>query len=1137
MNKLLSNNYKKKNIEKFEIIPTPEGDFTFDTNTNTITKYNGIANNIIIPLKIRGINVIRIKNSNGNSAFNNNITSISFQLDINGKSYVTDISNNVFNNLSNLTSIILPDSVTVIGSYAFRSCSSLNNITISNNIKSIGISAFSNCQNLNSIIIPDKVTEIQGAAFLNCKKLTSITFFGNPPNNIENEVFDEDLDTIPTIFYYKNKPKINGIKNYVDANNFFTVLNGSIIKYNPTYDGTLYNYSELYIPLQINNQNITSIGANVFAEKIISYNTRTRIVRVLFELNEFGKSNVTNINDSAFANCTKLTNIIIPNGVNNINAYAFSNCKNLIYISVADSVTTIGKYAFYNTGLINFTIPQNLNLMEYNPFCNSLQLIQFTINNNNNYSVDNGVLYSNNNKNLIAYPIGKKIESYKIIDTAINIIEFSFYNCISLKNIILPNTLLTIGTSAFFNCTGITSITIPNNVNKIGPNAFDNCVNLNNITFNGPCPDIGDEAFNNINNNIKVYYNSWSYDDVNKFIKSTNKNIEFIDLNLITTYKKEFEFDNKTGTITKYIGTSNDIIIPLTIGVVPVVKIKFTTCNNIKTINFELDNNGKSNITTIEDNVFAFCTSLTSIIIPDCINSIGANAFNGCSKLTSITIPDKVITIGANAFNGCKNLTSITFFGNPPNNMDTSIFTNISSNATIFYYKNKPNINGINNYVDANNFYTISVLFGSIIKYNPTYNNKLYNFSELYIPLQINGKNIKSIGPNVFAENINNINNRTRITRVSFELDELRTSNVDTIEMHAFSNCINLKNFYIPKSIKTLSTSTDTDNYQNPFYNCISLTKFTVDNNNSNYSSENGVLFNKNKTELIQYPIGNLNAEYQIPNSVTNIKSYALASTQLNTIYIPEGVKILSSGAFMRIINLYNIIIPKSVTLIEGNCFLRCPRLNMVVFKGDIPRMTSYGQFVEVAYKSSLMVFHYKQNDISVENIFMNTRYTFGTKIIIINLKCYDVIPSFMTYIGNDEYNGCDKLTSIVIEDKVKTIGDNAFNGCINLNKIMFKGKLPILGKDAFNNIKDNAIVYYYSWTKNDESKFINSTNKKISFKNLTLSTKNQQGFNNIEYFTNAFYISTGVVNYILMVIIIILIIYLILNIKGIINW
>jgi sulfur carrier protein ThiS len=144
-----------------------ESDFEFDTNTGTITGYNGSETEVAIPSEINGVNVKNI----GNYAFYNcsSLTSITIP------NNVTSIGDYAFCNCGSLASITMPNSVKGIGNYAFYNCSNLTSITIPNNVTSIGNYAFCECGSLTSITIPNSVTGIGMYAFCDCGSLTTLT--------------------------------------------------------------------------------------------------------------------------------------------------------------------------------------------------------------------------------------------------------------------------------------------------------------------------------------------------------------------------------------------------------------------------------------------------------------------------------------------------------------------------------------------------------------------------------------------------------------------------------------------------------------------------------------------------------------------------------------------------------------------------------------------------------------------------------------------------------------------------------------------------------------------------------------------------------------------------------------------------
>ena len=146
---------------------------------------------------------------------------------------------------------------------------------------------------------------------------------------------------------------------------------------------------------------------------------------------------------------------------------------------------------------------------------------------------------------------------------------------------------------------------------------------------------------------------------------------------------------------------------------------------------------------------------------------------------------------------------------------------------------------------------------------------------------------------------------------------------VTSIGTGAFWNCTGLTSITIPSSVTSIGV--------NVFYNCTGLTDITVDSNNSSFCSESGVLFNKDKTTLIYYPLGKNDSSYTIPDGVTVIEQYAFyCNSKLTSVTIPSGVTSIGEMAFRECSGLTNVIVPSSVTSIEYNAFWCC--FNLIIY-------------------------------------------------------------------------------------------------------------------------------------------------------------------------------------------------------------
>jgi hypothetical protein len=218
--------------------------------------------------------------------------------------------------------------------------------------------------------------------------------------------------------------------------------------------------------------------------------------------------------------------------------------------------------------------------------------------------------------------------------------------------------------------------------------------------------------------------------------------------------------------------------------------------------------------------------------------------------------------------------------------------------------------------------------------------NLCYALTEIVIP-----NSVTTIGLRAFAR-------CTGLTKVNIP------NSVTIIGENAFLGCTALTEAVIPHSV--------TEIYGRVFEGCIGLTAIEVDAANTNFTSVDGVLFNHNQTELIEYPAGKQGA-YIVPRTVTSIHRGAFASCEgLTEIIIPTSVTAIASYTFWNCINLTDIYIPSSVTSLGENTFQGCAKLtrfynnapnpqqvNDVVFsRTDINKVTLYVPAASVpAYK------------------------------------------------------------------------------------------------------------------------------------------------------------------------------------------
>ena len=343
------------------------------------------------------------------------------------------------------------------------------------------------------------------------------------------------------------------------------------------------------------------------------------------------------------------------------------------------------------------------------------------------------------------------------------------------------------------------------------------------------------------------------------------------------------------------------------------------------------------------------------------------------------------------------------------------------------------------------------------------------------IPEKINGKSVTSIGDCAFRyctslKSITIPNSVMEIGSSAFSGCSSLTSitipnSVTEIGVYAFKGCTSLTSITIPNSVTNIGDST--------FWGCSSLTAIYVAVDNKNYTSVNGVLFNKDKTALICYPAGKTDKSYNITNSVTSIGDYAFnGCSSLTSVTIPNSVTEIGGSAFVGCASLKSITMPNSVTSIGDMAFYKCSSLTSITIPDSVTSIgssafsdcsklrsitipnsvTSIGAwaFNGCTGLTAINVAMENQNYVSPDGVLYNKDKT--------TIICYPAgkkgnnykIPDGVTEIGSIAFSRCSSLTSVTIPNSVTSIGSGAFNGCTSLTRVTIPNSVTKIGWNAF---------------------------------------------------------------------------------------
>ena len=631
-------------------------------------------------------------------------------------------------------------------------------------------------------------------------------------------------------------------------------------------------------------------------------------------------SGIKSLCNRAFDSCHNLTQVSLPEGLERIKSYAFKMCYSLNTINFPSTLLYIDNSAFSSTGLNDITIPASVIEIGIQPFAYTGSIRSITVEEGNpNYSSLDGVLYNKDKTVLIHCPSQKR--GVLTVPSTVKRIEPSAVAFSFIDSVVLNEGLEYIGSQAFYVCENISSLHLPSTLTEFNPKAFEGCSGLKSITVAPSNPNY--------------------MADANGFLFSKDKTAVY-----------------------QCPGNVTSITIP-------------------------------SSVKTIEETFAAYNPNLASVIIPSSVTRIGWGAFRECTGLTSVTVPESVTKIENYAFRDCTNLTlrgvpgsAVETFANKNNIPFEPIGgqTGPQIIASGVCGKDGDNMTWT---LDENGLLAISGE-GEMADFSdaPWYEHRVSIKS-----LEIDDR-VTSVGRRAFVScdkltSVDLGNGIKTIYSGAFQqcdtLEEIVLPNgLQTIEFDVFYGCDMLGEVTIPDSVKAIGNSAFRYCYALKsvtigagveeigswaFSQGRALEKISVSPENQYFSSdENGVLFNKNKTEIVQYPIGSSATTYTIAGNIASICEMAFAGCKNITKFIvdeaninyicdengvlfnkskteliqypigtdkfsytiPNGVTRIGVTAFFYCTNVFEVVIPEDVTDIGGSAFYKCSSLETV---------------------------------------------------------------------------------------------------------------------------------------------------------------------------------------------------------------
>ncbi len=902
------------------------------------------------------------------------------------KGRVNIIYPNAFKGCINLKSFTMPSSLEIIEQYAFYGCSSLVSVTPEDNVGQnpsvikIMKYAFCGCTSLETMIIPFSVQDIEECAFKNCKSLKIVriprkvsvircaTFSGC--KSLEN-VYFRYSDSYLTIEKYS----FDGCKNLIDIHS---------------------------------SDRIISIGAGAF--------------RNCKQLKYVNLSRISHIEEDAFAGCASLLNVDFSHGtINTIPKNLFYNCKSLEEVILSDTIRKKGDRS--HSGFKNQSVAFNetIKTIEYNAFngCEKLRFLNMpnSLKRIGRHAFKNckelfGIEFKSAPKVIEAQAFeGCSKLDYSnihglahqgmIIYSGFHFSSFSksdYYFVKSIENakeIIVPDTVISIDDNCFMDNKSIQSIKLPSSVRTIGKQAFKNCVNLREvICSNSSIKALGEYAFEGCYNLEKI---------IGSFAIKNIPNGAFKDCKMLESISIASEI--KTYGIESFKGCQNLIKIKCNKNTIPYLigRGAFFGCSKLSYPLSEIDCNQNrfiptnssyegfcfKKITDIEIEFLKNWQSFKVIEVPDSCISVSGIDFSSIVGLKKVIIPDSIDSLPERVFENCTDLECVILPATL-RKLPINAFMNCKSLKTVIFRGYKPNI-------IPDNVNVCKAVFSGCKK-----------LESMVMP-----RNCISIERDLFS-------GCQSLKAISIP------EKVKTIENGAFKDCIELTSIELPDGLLNLGYCS--------FEGCKSLIKVINMENTLLPAINNNTFKDCHLLESIS-----------LPNSLTTIRGqafYECHQLKVPSTFIPNSVEIIESAAFQGCSNIESLRLPSKISEISEYLFKDCVSLQKIFLPDsvEIIRKCAFFNCVRLLSTEDLLP--------SKLRLFGDDAFAYCSSLTELS------IPDSIESLSSGLFKSCSALVKVCLPDNIREISNDCFKDCIRLQNINLPESLKAINVGAFRNCR-----------------------------------------------------------------------------------